>query len=141
MPGFSAKFTLREFIETKLAIRSRVFSLSTDSQRGMSAMVPFGDLMNHSNPPSVEWYWDGKDRRGVFWRAEEDIQSGDQVFGSYGVKSNLVLLWNYGFIDPENQEGVAHPLNLSLPDDAPLIDLKVGLLGQNLTDGGIAVDC
>ena len=84
MPEFRSKFTLREFLDTSRAVKSRVFG---EEMR----MVPFGDLINHRNPPDLEWTMeaDERGRQGWFARAIQNVEKGEQVFVSYGAqKSN-----------------------------------------------------
>ena len=41
-------------------------------------MVPIGDLMNHKNPPDIDWDWmeDKQGRKGYFMHAVKDIEKG-----------------------------------------------------------------
>ena len=49
-------------------------------------LVPFGDLINHRNPPDLEWRLepDERGRQGWFARAIQNVEKGKQVFNSYG---------------------------------------------------------
>ncbi len=81
-------------------------------------MVPFGDFLNHQNPPMTQWLWGIKDPNwslqgivqkedyasGYFLHATEPIVKGEQIFGSYGYKANEELLRAYGFVIPDNSE-------------------------------------
>ena len=62
-------------------------------------MVPFGDLFNHSDTPTVHWLWQDT---GFAMYALRDIEEGEEIVDSYGTLSNSNLLAAYGFILPEN---------------------------------------
>ena len=78
IPGFSDKYSEREFMENYKAIQTRMFGLINDDGLEIKAMVPVGDLFNHHNPPGIEWAW-GRHKNGltgVFYTAIDDIAKG-----------------------------------------------------------------
>ena len=86
----------------------------------MAALVPFGDLFNHNNPPDVVWSWkeDAENKNDFFMHATRDIAKGEEVFDSYGKLDNLKSLKGYGFIIPNN------PVSLSVKLSFPRITLE-----------------
>ena len=106
-PEFSSKFSLTDFVEMYRGVTTRTFTLTMDSKNldeKTTTLVPFGHILNHKMPPSVDWRWfiDEKGRAGWFARAKRDIKKGEQIYASYGELNNHSLLYKYGFIDPEN---------------------------------------
>ena len=101
-----------------------------------TVLVPFGDLINHSNPPHVSWGWeaDEEGRKGWFGRANRDIMRGENVYISYGNKSNYNLLLDYGFLIPENKASLSNILRLKLNTDDPLFEVKKEILGSGNID-------
>ena len=98
-------------------------------------MVPFGDLINHHNPPHINWGYkidEENGRKGIFFEAMGSASKGEQVYSSYGVKSNQYILPSYGFIDDyENRKEAYMNLKLKMKKNDPLLVLKLELLGEN----------
>ncbi|XP_052178800.1 ribulose-1,5 bisphosphate carboxylase/oxygenase large subunit N-methyltransferase, chloroplastic [Diospyros lotus] len=70
------------------------------SMDGRVALVPWADMLNHSC--EVETFLDyDKSSQGVFFTTDRPYQPGEQVFISYGKKSNGELLLSYGFVPRE----------------------------------------
>ncbi|VVA96844.1 unnamed protein product [Arabis nemorensis] len=70
------------------------------SMDGRFALVPWADMLNHNC--EVETYLDyDKSSKGVVFTADRPYQPGEQVFISYGNKSNGELLLSYGFVPRE----------------------------------------
>ncbi|KAK1439754.1 hypothetical protein QVD17_05574 [Tagetes erecta] len=64
---------------------------------GRVALVPWADMLNHSC--DVETFLDyDKSTKGVVFTTDRPYQPGEQVFISYGRKSNGELLLSYGFV-------------------------------------------
>ncbi|CAI9089842.1 OLC1v1024489C2 [Oldenlandia corymbosa var. corymbosa] len=64
------------------------------------ALVPWADMLNHSC--EVETFLDyDKSSKGVVYTTDRAYQPGEQVFISYGKKSNGELLLSYGFVPRE----------------------------------------
>ena len=68
-------------------------------------LVPFADMINHKHP-GAKTKWDYVEKRGFFITATADIQKGEEVFISYGVKSSAEWFMNYGFIDVNSHDQV-----------------------------------
>ncbi|KAJ3694732.1 hypothetical protein LUZ60_000109 [Juncus effusus] len=78
------------------------------------ALVPWADMLNHSS--EVETFLDyDKSSQGIVFTTDRPYQPGEQVFISYGKKSNGELLLSYGFVPKEG----------SNPNDS--VDFKLSL--------------
>lgn len=70
------------------------------SMDGKVALVPWADMLNHSS--EVETFLDyDKSSQGIVFTTDKAYQPGEQVFISYGKKSNGELLLSYGFVPKE----------------------------------------
>jgi len=78
-------------------VMSRAFTLSDEG----TALIPYGDMCNHSNIPHGVFTYDNEKK--VFQiKCVKECKSGEEFFISYGDKSNTELLVEYGFILKEN---------------------------------------
>ncbi|XP_011008074.1 PREDICTED: ribulose-1,5 bisphosphate carboxylase/oxygenase large subunit N-methyltransferase, chloroplastic [Populus euphratica] len=88
------------------------------SMDGRVALVPWADMLNHSC--EVETFLDyDKSSKGVVFTTDRPYQPGEQVFISYGRKSNGELLLSYGFVPSEGtnpSDSVELPLSLKKSD-------------------------
>ncbi|OMP06217.1 hypothetical protein CCACVL1_01671 [Corchorus capsularis] len=82
------------------------------------ALVPWADMLNHSC--EVETFLDyDKSSQGVVFTTDRAYQPGEQVFISYGRKSNGELLLSYGFVPKEGtnpSDSAELPLSLKKSD-------------------------
>ncbi|KAL7086492.1 hypothetical protein ACP275_13G005800 [Erythranthe tilingii] len=89
------------------------------SMNGRVALVPWADMLNHSC--EVETFLDyDKSSQGVVFTTDRAYQPGEQVFISYGKKSNGELLLSYGFVPREGtnpRDSVEISLSLLKYDD------------------------
>nr|XP_016513002.1 PREDICTED: ribulose-1,5 bisphosphate carboxylase/oxygenase large subunit N-methyltransferase, chloroplastic-like [Nicotiana tabacum] len=70
------------------------------SMDGRVALVPWADMLNHNC--EVETFLDyDKSSQGIVFTTDRAYQPGEQVFISYGRKSNGELLLSYGFVPRE----------------------------------------
>ena len=53
VPDFRDLYTFYEFMETSRIIHSRVFNHIYEKDK--VTIIPFGDLINHRNPPDLIW--------------------------------------------------------------------------------------
>eukprot|EP01084_Bolivina_argentea_P013680 25657_1 len=85
-------FSFEEYKWAITAVQSRVFGWNNTIW-----MIPVFDMLNHNNNPDVEW--DGNNpENGFIFTAINDIKYGNEIYTSYGEKSNIELLLLYGFI-------------------------------------------
>ncbi|PKI41125.1 hypothetical protein CRG98_038653 [Punica granatum] len=91
-------FNLETFTWSFGIIFSRLVRLPSMDNR--VALVPWADMLNHSC--DVETFLDyDKSSQGVVFTTDRQYQLGEQVFISYGRKSNGELLLSYGFVPRE----------------------------------------
>ncbi|PWA63050.1 rubisco methyltransferase family protein [Artemisia annua] len=85
---------------------------------GRVALVPWADMLNHSC--DVETFLDyDKSTKGVVFTTDRPYQPGEQVFISYGRKSNGELLLSYGFVPRQGtnpRDSVELPFSLKKSD-------------------------
>jgi len=77
-------------------------------------LVPFADMMNHSNTPNVEWKF--TDTHFVM-TASETIKPHQECFDCYGPKSNYETFLHYGFVMPNNTKLDKVRVICTIPDD------------------------
>ena len=79
---------------------SRIFGIKVDGV-DTGAFVPYADMLNHRWPKQTSWFYDEK-RNGFVIEACDDIKRGEQIYDSYGRKSNAKFFMNYGFVNIPN---------------------------------------
>ena len=102
-----------------------------------TALVPFGDMLNHARPRRTRWAYapapappPSSSNPGHFaMTAERPLARGSEVLGSYGHKSNARYLLNYGFTFPTNV--------LTPADVRPAFADAVGEGGGGTGGGGV----
>ena len=95
-PGFLSSFTKEEYIHAYLCASTRQWGMA---QQG-NAWVPLADMLNHKAGAGTG----SLNLEGTHFviNATEAYKSGDQVYDSYGAKSNEDCLRTYGFVPDEN---------------------------------------
>ncbi|XP_061364522.1 ribulose-1,5 bisphosphate carboxylase/oxygenase large subunit N-methyltransferase, chloroplastic [Gastrolobium bilobum] len=106
------------------------------SMNGKVALVPWADMLNHSCDVDTFLDYD-KLSKGIVFTTDRPYQPGEQVFISYGKKSNGELLLSYGFVPREGdnpRDSVELSLSLKKSDGSYLEKLellkKYGLSGS-----------
>lgn len=71
-----------------------------------SVLLPVFDIINHSMKAQVQWIVDHESNDAGLCRFQtlDTYKPGDQVFNSYGKKTNSELLLSYGFVLPETDD-------------------------------------
>ena len=64
-------------------------------------MVPFLDLLNHSDKNNTHWFYD-EIKGGYVLVAVRDIEKNEEITDSYGKYYNSLLYRTYGFVIPGN---------------------------------------
>ncbi|TYJ21367.1 hypothetical protein E1A91_A08G059300v1 [Gossypium mustelinum] len=88
------------------------------SMDGKVALVPWADMLNHSREVETYLNYD-KSSQAVVFTTDRAYQPGEQVFISYGKKSNAELLLSYGFVPKQGtnlNDSVELPLSLKISD-------------------------
>ena len=73
-------YTLEEFMQYNILQVSRAFDYS-DVLFGSSALVPFGDMINHSSDDNTKY---DVTSDGFVFSAIKDIKRGEQILIDYG---------------------------------------------------------
>ena len=88
------------FLKYRILVCSRIFGYTKDSKDELG-MVPYADLLNHSDKPNTHWYFD--DNKDAFLVvATKDIKKNTEIYDSYGAKTNFELMLYYGFSVKDN---------------------------------------
>jgi len=117
---FPNGLTYEQYIWAYCVVSSRAWTFGNNF-----VLVPLGDLLNHRPDAGFP----GVDVSGQYLEvnATQDYIKGDQVFMSYGNKSNSELLGTYGFILEDNPHEAAiinfqlRPSNLAIAIIEPLL--------------------
>ena len=120
IPSFS-HFSFVKFCQARMAVSSRIFGVCMNEKMS-DVLVPYADLINHRRPRQTQWYYDDAINSFVI-QALEDIKEGNEIFDSYGKKSNSMFLLNYGFC-LENNDADDYCLKLNFNPNVPLFDEK-----------------
>ena len=129
LPDFK-KFKFINFKEARSIISSRIFGISINNYK-TDALVPFADLLNHKRPRQTQWYYDNNLESFVI-QAIDNIKEGNEIFDSYGKKTNARFLLNYGFCLEDNDTS-EYLLTIEFNQDYPLFNLKK-IFFQNESD-------
>ena len=120
LPDFK-QFSYLKFIEARVLISSRIFGISINENK-TDVLAPFADLLNHKRPRQTQWYFDDNLQSFVI-QATENIKEGNEIFDSYGKKTNARFLLNYGFCLDDNDTS-EYLLTINFNDTYPMFDLK-----------------
>ena len=125
---------LEEFKNNFLLVGTRNFG-RPNCYCDISTMVPFLDLLNHSDKNNTHWYYDEK-KGGYILIAIRDIEKNEEITDSYGVMYNSYLYKTYGFVIPGNinHDNLYVKINgESINLNVDNIDTTVNRLFQKLT--------
>ena len=120
IPSFSS-FPFIKFCQARMSVSSRIFGVTMNGVRA-DVLVPFADLINHRTQRQTQWYYDNAQNSFVI-QSLEDIKEGNEIYDSYGKKSNAKLLLNYGFCLENNSENEYY-LTLKFNPKVPLFSQK-----------------
>lgn len=131
-------FTHENWLWAFTQLFSRAVRLRATKDGEMLALVPYADLINHS--PFSGAYLDAReigswifkeDNEEVILYADRSYRKMEQVYISYGPKSNADLLLLYGFAlerNPFNSVDVTVSIQRFAGQDDPLVDQKIAFL-------------
>ena len=120
IPSFT-QFPYKKFCEARMMISSRIFGIQIGENK-TDVLAPFADLLNHKRPRQTQWYYDDNLQSFVI-EATENIKEGSEVFDSYGRKTNVRFLLNYGFCLDDNDTS-EYLLSVDFNETYPLFELK-----------------
>lgn len=131
--------SFRNYLWSYCVLMSRGFpyilvsNMPSESALKKAVLLPVIDLLNHKNNTKVKWSrtietGDGK----TYFRLEEVVAKGQELFNNYGNKGNSDLLLNYGFV-VSNNEYDQTTLTLKLDDEEKIREaISFGIrLGEN----------
>jgi hypothetical protein len=115
-------------------MKSQSLSKDDDGQSDISldyAMVPLLDFANHSLTPNLRWEMDD-DGNFLLLAHNEGVSAGDQLYFSYGDKSNQELLFLHGFCIPGNPNPAKFTMSVIplMMMDEETIEPKMGWLND-----------
>lgn len=100
------------FLKFRILVCSRIFGYMKNGKEE-NGMVPYADLLNHSQNPNTTWYFN--DNNNCFEViATKNIKHNTEIFDSYGDKENVNLIMYYGFSIKNNKFS---KLNFMLKDN------------------------
>ncbi|CAK4083963.1 unnamed protein product [Aphanomyces euteiches] len=115
-PSFGERFSLDRFAWARMIVCSRNFGITINGVK-TAALVPYADMLNHYRPRETSWTFD-QEANGFTITALRSIESGAQVYDSYGKKCNHRFLLNYGFAVRDNiEEDGRNPNEVWMPLD------------------------
>lgn len=103
IPDFE-EFSFYEYQRMRSIVSSRNFKLTIDNDV-VSAMVPFADMLNHSNTCQTKWSFNNK-LQSYEMVAKSLIKPGDEIMDSYGIKTMDSYFMFYGFVLPDSEARV-----------------------------------
>lgn len=89
------------YLRFRILVGSRIFGYNKYGNE-TSGMVPYIDLINHSETPNTIWYFDDTLDSFVLISTKY-ISKGEELCDNYGVKNNIEFLLYYGFTLETNQ--------------------------------------
>ena len=78
-------------LKLRSLVGSRCFA-----DKDVDYLVPFADMMNHSNDNNIEWFFT-KDE--FVMKTSKDVAAHTELFDCYGIKSNYETFLHYGFVE------------------------------------------
>jgi len=98
----AGSFTLETVTWAYQVVNSRSWLVKTAGGEYDLVLVPLADMLNHQPGAGAG----SLSEDGTFFsiNATRDYEAGDQVFDTYGPKSNYELLSAYGFVLPDNPD-------------------------------------
>jgi histone-lysine N-methyltransferase SETD3 len=106
----NADFTYDEYVWARNVVVTRVYyvrRMIDGKPYDDLVLVPMADMANHTLNQNTFWYYDSK--KEVFTvEANTFILANDNLYETYGAKSNYRFLLNYGFVVDDNHEDQVH---------------------------------
>ena len=120
-----SQYSYDQFCKIRCIISSRLFGLIIKGKKN-NIIAPFADLLNHKRSRDTKWFFsENENYFGII--ALKNINKGFQVYDSYGRKSNLRYLLNYGFTI-ENNEDDDIQIQISLDSKCINFQQKINLV-------------
>ena len=113
---------VEEFKDNFILVGTRNFG-RPGSIYDISTMVPFLDLLNHSDKNNTHWFYD-EIKGGYYLIAIRDIEKNEEITDSYGKYYNSFLYKTYGFVIPDN----SYHDNIYIKVDGENFNLNIDLI-------------
>lgn len=97
------KYTYTEFVWARTIVITRIFKFNRSPSISTTGLVPFADMLNHSNNPNTKWEFDYDINCFTIKNYKWSLK-GREIFDTYGHKCNSRYLVNYGFTLQDNIE-------------------------------------
>jgi len=121
------KCSLKIFKYYRSLVGSRIFSFNNYNEFNLNGLVPFCDLLNHSNNYNTTWSFNIINKYFEL-KSTKFIQKNTELLDSYGeYKSNTLLMLYYGFTMPNNYNNDYIPIlyKKSIIDLSPTTILQI----------------
>ena len=118
-------FTFENYLWGAANVASRAYGDDADGTH--LCIAPLVDFLNHK-AGALQLTRFGN---GIVAYAHKHYEAGEQVWVSYGGKSNAQLLSQYGFVDPDNGQEAVY---IRISDHLPASTSQLQLIGQLLND-------
>ena len=116
------------FLRFRILICSRIFGYEKMGADELG-LVPYADLLNHSDKPNTTWYFDDS-KKAFIVMATKDIPKNREIYDSYGNKTNVQLAMYYGFTIKQNPYSTLNfghnGVLITLDKDDRLLNLEKG---------------
>lgn len=126
LPEFS-RFSFQEFCWSHFAVVSRAFTLPRDGTQE-PCLVPIVDMINDGRPWDSEWRW-SEDEQHFQVKCVSHVPQGQEFHTTYGNRSNLRLLLQYGFVHDNNTHDEVMLL-FGISEELPFSAEKKRLVGS-----------
>lgn len=115
------------FLKFRILVCSRIFGYTKNSKHE-TGMIPYADLLNHSQNPNTTWMYDDK-MKAFIVIAIKNISKQTEIYDSYGSKTNIQLMMYYGFSIKDNIYS-----NLNFMHNGNMIELDNNSIKQSLSN-------
>ena len=126
-PDFADICSLDKFKWARCMVCSRNFGITCNGIK-TAVLVPYADMLNHYRPRETKWQFEDVSQSFTI-TCLQSIAVGEQIYDSYGQKSNHRFLLNYGFSVENNVEPDGYcpnevPITVNLSRDDALFETK-----------------
>lgn len=131
-PEFAEIATLKEFMQTRALVNSRIFGTKIDGVDDDS-IVPYADMFNYKYKSDMTHWTFSTETNSFVIKAKHLIKTGEEIFVYYGNKPNSNFFQFYGFVIDNNEND---EVCLKVPVDAgdKLREAKIKMLKKGSTE-------
>eukprot|EP00826_Nyctotherus_ovalis_P015931 TRINITY_DN14574_c0_g1_i10.p1 TRINITY_DN14574_c0_g1~~TRINITY_DN14574_c0_g1_i10.p1 ORF type:complete len:244 (-),score=60.71 TRINITY_DN14574_c0_g1_i10:1049-1780(-) len=125
-PEFEKIASLKDFMETRALVNSRIFGARIDGEEEDS-IVPYADMFNYKYRNEMTLWNFASESNSFVIKAKCDICAGEEIFVHYGNKPNSSFFQFYGFV-VDNNENNEVSLQVSLQPEDKLKAQKTAMM-------------